>query len=327
MDLQRTLRDFLNRKITVLVIPQTELKPLRWQMTTAFLLFLVSLWGGVTAWAGFIVSRHVDYWITKADNKVMLAKMTYLAQEMQSAQDALAMAKSTDSQLRVLLSLTRRDDEHTGMGGPTAADAASLQEMLRRGPGAINQADWHRQIAAIRAESYKRLASFSEIGWYISNQRSLFHAIPNMWPTEGQITSLFGYRMSPIRRDDDEGGVFREFHPGIDIANAPDTLIYATADGTVRFSGWSHGYGNMIVIDHGYGLETVYGHTSKALVKAGDQVRRGQVIAYMGTTGRSTGAHLHYEIRRDGKAINPQIFLTVRPASELNAAGDLATDR
>lgn len=320
MDLSRSLREYLSRKITILVIPATDLKPLRWQPTAAFVLFLAAVWSGVTLWAGFIVSRHVDYWITKADNKVMLAKMTVLAQEMDRSRDALEMAKDTDRQLRVLLSLSHRTEEqHTGVGGPTAADRASLREMLAKGPGAINEADWHRQIEAIREESYKRLASFQEIGWYISNQRSLYHAIPGMWPTEGQITSLFGYRFSPIHRHDDSEPV-SEFHPGIDIANSPDTLIYATADGTVRFSGWSHGYGNMIVIDHGYGISTLYGHTSKALVKTGDRVVRGQVIAYMGTTGRSTGAHLHYEVWRNGKPVNPMAFLKV-------SGGDLVARR
>src|SRR5262249_42009668 len=109
-------------------------------------------------------------------------------------------------------------------------------------------------------------------------------------------------------------------HSGIDIANRPDTLIYATADGTVRAAGWSHGYGRMIVIDHGYGMSTLYGHTSKAVVKAGDHVRRGQVVAHMGTTGRSTGAHLHYEVWRNSKPINPQIFLKVRNSGDLLAA-------
>src|SRR6185436_15976952 len=98
---------------------------------------------------------------------------------------------------------------------------------------------------------------------------------------------------------------------------SPDTLIYATADGTVRFAGWSHGYGQLVLVDHGYGVSTAYGHTAKALVKAGDRVSRGQVIAYMGTTGRSTGAHLHYEVWRHGKPVNPMIFLKVRSNEEL----------
>ncbi len=314
MDWHKRLWSTLGRTVTILVIPHTELKPWRWQVSTGFFLVCLVLWTGLTVWAGFISGRHVDYWITKADNEVMLAKMTHLAQEMDRARETLDMAKATDQQLRVLLSLSRRSDivnTEQGVGGPTAADRRSLKEMLER--GAINQPDWHRQIAAIREESFKRLASFQEISWYISNQRSLYHATPNMWPTEGSITSLFGYRFDPMAGDGESG----EFHAGVDIANSPDTLIYATADGTVRHAGWSHGYGNMLLIDHGYGVSTVYGHTSKLLVKVGDHVSRGQVIAYMGTTGRSTGAHLHYEVWRNGKPVNPMLYLKVRNGEDL----------
>lgn len=313
MDWHRTLRDYLNRKLTVLVIPQAELKPFRWQCTNAFFLFCVACWGGLTAWSGFIVGRHTDYWITKADNKVMLAKMTHLAQEMERSREALEMAKSTDQQLRVLLSLSRREQDGEAVGGPTAQDRASLKELLARGPAGVSQAEWHKRIEEIRQESYRRLASFQEIGWYIGNQRTLYHAVPSMWPTEGHITSLFGYRFDPMHHSGESG----EYHAGIDIANTADTLIYATADGTVRHAGWSHGYGQMVVIDHGYGISTLYGHTAKSTVKTGDRVQRGQIIAYMGTTGRSTGAHLHYEVWRNGKPINPQAYLKVRSADDM----------
>jgi len=317
MNLKKSLKELLDRKITVMVIPATAFRPWRWQFTTAFGIFCLVLWSGVTIWAGFITGRHVDYWITKADNRVMLAKMGYLAAEMEKARDTLDVAKATDRQLRVLLGLAHREDllgNNTAVGGPTAADRISLRRLLAIDPASVKQTDWHRQIEALRQESLKRLASFQEIGWYIGNQRSLLHATPSMWPTSGQITSLFGYRLSPMQRSEEGGG---EFHPGVDIANRPDTLIYATANGTVRLAGWTSGYGQLIVIDHGYGIATCYGHTSKTLVKVGDRVSRGQVIAYMGTTGRSTGAHLHYEIRRNGQPVNPMIYLKVRSTEDL----------
>jgi murein DD-endopeptidase MepM/ murein hydrolase activator NlpD len=318
VEIHQRLADALSRRLTVLVIPQTRLKPWRWQVSTGFFLFMLGLWSGVTIWAGFVAGRHVDYWITKADNQVMLAKMTRLAQEMDRARYVLDQASATDRQLRGLLTMARDRDPisaATGVGGPTLSDRLSLDRLMSVGRAdAVRQSDWHREIARIRADAEKRLASFQEIGWYVGNQKSLRNATPSVWPTEGSITSLYGYRFSPMRRDDGESG---EFHPGVDIANSPDTLIYATADGTVLFSGWSHGYGNLVVIDHGYGIQTVYGHTSKALVKVGDRVGKGQVIAYMGTTGRSTGAHLHYEVRRQGKAVNPMSFLKVRGPGEL----------
>jgi len=317
MQLSNRLKELLNRKITVMVIPAASFKPWRWQFTTAFGVFCLVLWSGVTICAGLIVGRHIDYWITKADNQVMLAKMGYLAAEMEKARDTLDIAQSTDRQLRGLLNLSRREDLVNGdvaTGGPTASDRLNLRRLLAIDPASVRQSDWHRQMESLRQESLKRLASFQEIAWYIGNQRSILHATPAMWPTSGQITSLFGYRLSPMQRGEEGGG---EFHPGVDIANKPDTLIYATANGTVHFAGWSYGYGQVIVIDHGYGISTLFGHTSKSLVKAGDRVTRGQVIAYMGTTGRSTGAHLHYEIRRNGRPVNPMLYLKVRSAEDL----------
>jgi murein DD-endopeptidase MepM/ murein hydrolase activator NlpD len=323
MEIHRKVWSRLSRQITVLIIPQTERKPWKWQCSAAFFIFCLALWSGLTLWAGYISGRHVDYWITKADNRVMMAKLTHLAREMARSREVLEMVRSTDDQLRALLSMNRRREalEGEGMGGPTGPNRGSLSRILSGPASRISQADWRQQIAAIREESTKRLASFQEISWYLSNQRSLYQATPNLWPTEGRLTSLFGYRFDPMGRPDGEGG---EYHQGIDIANSPDTLIYATAEGAVRYSGWSHGYGRMILIDHGFGLTTLYGHTSKSLVKAGQRVSRGQVIAYMGTTGRSTGAHLHYEVWRSGKPVNPMIYLKVRSASLLAAKAEPA---
>ena len=122
---------------------------------------------------------------------------------------------------------------------------------------------------------------------------------PSMWPTNGVVSSPYGLRW---------GG--SDFHPGIDIANDMGTPIVATADGTVSVAGWnSGGYGNMVDIDHGNGIMTRYGHAMQVVVVPGQHVRRGQVIAYMGSTGYSTGPHCHYEVRINGSPVNPVGYL------------------
>ena len=122
---------------------------------------------------------------------------------------------------------------------------------------------------------------------------------PSIWPATGVVTSPYGLRW---------GG--SDFHPGMDIANDLGTPIVATADGVVDFAGWdSGGYGNMVDIDHGNGIMTRYGHASQVLVSAGQSVKRGQVIAYMGSTGFSTGPHVHYEIHVNGQKVNPISYL------------------
>jgi murein DD-endopeptidase MepM/ murein hydrolase activator NlpD len=127
--------------------------------------------------------------------------------------------------------------------------------------------------------------------------------LPTMWAHLGKINNEFGFRRNPF------GGRTYEFHPGMDIDGERGEVVIAPANGVVSKSGWSGGYGNLIEIDHGNGLKTRYGHLSKINIQLGDTIQRGQEIALIGTTGRSTGPHLHFEIRLNDKAINPRRFL------------------
>ena len=123
--------------------------------------------------------------------------------------------------------------------------------------------------------------------------------IPSIWPTTGVVSSPYGLRW---------GGT--DFHPGMDIANDMGTPIVATADGIVEYAGWnSGGYGNMVDINHGNGIMTRYGHAAQVVVSAGQHVKRGQLIAYMGSTGFSTGPHVHYEVHVNGNRVNPISYL------------------
>ena len=141
-------------------------------------------------------------------------------------------------------------------------------------------------------------------------------AIPSVQPVEKlQFTSNFGIRSDPFRGT-------AAMHAGVDIPGPVGTPIYATADGIVDHAGRQGGYGNLVEINHGKGIATRYGHLSKILVADGARVTRGQLIALMGSTGRSTGPHLHYEVRIDGHAVNPVPFLTT--ADYLLAAQDRA---
>jgi murein DD-endopeptidase MepM/ murein hydrolase activator NlpD len=128
--------------------------------------------------------------------------------------------------------------------------------------------------------------------------------IPTLWPIMGPITSGFGEREDPIL-DNGEG----EFHAGIDIGAPNGTPVHATGDGIVRSAAMGHGYGREVVIDHGHGVETVYGHMSGFACIAGETVVRGQIIGYVGHSGRTTGPHLHYEVRIHDIPVNPHKYL------------------
>ena len=137
----------------------------------------------------------------------------------------------------------------------------------------------------------------------VDRRNALATATPSLWPIKGWITSTMGYRQDPITGTAD-------FHPGLDIAGDRGEPVYATAAGTVKTSGYQNGYGNLVMLDHGFGLQTRYGHLLSFSVKPGDHVKRGDVIGRVGATGRATGYHLHYEILANGRLLNPLQLLT-----------------
>lgn len=135
-----------------------------------------------------------------------------------------------------------------------------------------------------------------------ASENSSDEKFPDVWPTQGTITSLFGLRKHPILKS-------LRFHSGVDIANLKNTEILAAAGGSVKFAGPDGGYGNTVILDHGNGFESLYGHAEDLLVKTGETVKKGQLIASMGSTGLSTGEHLHFEVRFAGEAVDPTVFL------------------
>ncbi len=150
-----------------------------------------------------------------------------------------------------------------------------------------------------------------------SNWQRLLEA-PTLWPVMGRISSSFGERQDPI--DGEEGS----FHPGIDIAAAFGTPVRAPADGIVLKASFGDGYGREIIIDHGNGISTLYGHLSGYAVTPGERVHRGQVIGYLGDSGRSTGPHLHYEVRIHDAPVNPHKYLLETVTQFADAGGDAA---
>ncbi len=146
--------------------------------------------------------------------------------------------------------------------------------------------------------------SYEDLTFKVDHYLETIQSIPLGSPTAGKITSKFGKRIDPINSRP-------SFHEGIDIKNKINSPIKATADGVIAKSGFTHGFGNYVVINHGNGFRTRYFHMTKRAVKRGDTVSRGQLIGYLGSTGRSTGPHLHYEIKYKTKPINPMKFMRV----------------
>ena len=259
---------------------------------------------------------NVDYWSMKVNHEVMKLKIQYFAEELKKSREILEQVNQADLQLRHLLGMKSRQSiveqgtSQNGQGGPEPFERSILSKTLSKQLWQITEGEFRLENKTILKESKERLNSFKEISQYVAYERALFRCTPRGWPTYGRITSNFGERVSPLH-----GGP--QFHTGIDIANIEGTPVHATADGIVRHADWEGGYGKLVVIDHGLGFMTYYGHHSRIIVKAGDEVKSGQVIGYMGSSGSSTGDHVHYEVWLNGRYVNPWKFITARSVEDL----------
>jgi murein DD-endopeptidase MepM/ murein hydrolase activator NlpD len=164
----------------------------------------------------------------------------------------------------------------------------------------------HEQIEQLRMASANQQVELETLLKSLEDQQNLLASTPAIRPVSRNVnawvTSRFGYRTSPFTGR-------RELHKGYDIASRQGTPLLATADGVVTYSGKKGLYGNFIVIDHGHGMITRYGHCHKLLKKLGEKVKRWDTIALMGTTGRSTGPHVHYEVHMNGMPVNPLKYI------------------
>jgi murein DD-endopeptidase MepM/ murein hydrolase activator NlpD len=159
-----------------------------------------------------------------------------------------------------------------------------------------------REAERLGLVASERELSLRELVAELEDKHDKLASSPAVWPTEGWLTSRFGTRISPFTGK-------RQFHAGIDIAGAKGTDVIATARGTVKFAGRKGPLGATVIIDHGHGIRTHYGHNAEVFVKRGQKVERGQVIATLGNSGRSTGPHLHYTVEVAGKAVNPLDYI------------------
>jgi murein DD-endopeptidase MepM/ murein hydrolase activator NlpD len=238
----------------------------------------------------------------------MKAKVWYYAQQIKKSREYLDRVRETHLALETLLNMKTKKAivtaEENALGGPSRADVKEVALLLNNQSAAsLSMDDIKEQFDDMQRTGESVLKNYDEISNYIKDQKELYRATPLNWPTQGRLTSYFGLRKFPL------DGMDSEFHRGIDIANKEGTPVTATADGVVRIASWQGGYGRMVVLDHGRGYRTYYGHNSQLLVKVGDNVKRGQAIALMGTSGVSTGHHLHYEVWHNGRVLNPMKFV------------------
>jgi len=242
-----------------------------------------------------LFASHATLELELANYRSTTEALTGQIQGLQTALDDLGGQAALDPALKSAMDRLPAIVKNRAMGGGGEA-AATAAAML---PGLNSPEDTFGLLRDMLQGLESRLQS---VQTGLLKRNALAAATPSIWPAAGWLTSSMGSRGDPFTGAPD-------FHPGLDISADRGSPVHATADGTVTFAGGSGAYGNLVTIDHGFGLETRYGHLSRVDVAAGGAVKRGDLVGAVGATGRATGPHLHYEVRVNDRLLNPLQFL------------------
>ncbi len=297
------------KKLTIIVVPEKGQKVRQFKIPKILAFFLIVFFAGsVTS----VVWMARDYESLRArlpilqrlkrENEYQKNQFLHLAKRIDEINQKMCELKEFDRRLKVMVNLETAEDpgNKTGVGGSDQSVTAlakrksqDQRELVRAMHEAID--DLNVEIALGKKEK-------ADLDKFLENQKMLLASTPSIWPTRGWLSSGFGYRTSPFTGQ-------REFHKGIDISTRMKAPIVAPANGIVTRIAWDHGYGRILTVAHGHGVVTRYAHLSKVLVKKGQYVKRGETIALVGSTGRSTGPHLHYEVLLNGMPVNPLRYI------------------
>lgn len=294
------------KHFTFVIIPPKTSKVRRIKVPHVFLygavvIFLAFLVGGSISFYHTVQVRSelVAYQKLKADYLHQQISIKKVSNQVNKFKDEFDRLRELDFKLRLItdLEMKRPAPSMFGIGGfNDSTDRSLAEELTTNGLDLLGllSKDLERleKMARFQEESFNNLKS------HLADKKDLIDRTPYRWPVRGFLTSTYGLRTHPLTGQ-------QQMHLAIDIAALKGTPIRAPGDGIVTFAGENPSLGNMIVIDHGYGIITRYGHNNANLVRAGQKVKRGDVIATVGSTGRSTGPHLHYEIRFNDVAVNP----------------------
>jgi len=293
---------------TVIVVSDHSQAIRKFRVPRRWLRNLTYAGAGLVLVALAVVGHYFALLGASSENSVLKEENAQLRSQILLVQEKVAHISATldrverfDAKLRTAVTQLQDPERNLAIGpvgnaeqeatipGPAPAAEASLTAL----PG---------KLSSLETEASRQEQSLRELQEYFDDQRSLLASTPSIWPTRGWVTSDFGTRIDPYTAD-------RKMHQGMDIATPHGQPIYTPSDGTVVFIGTEGGYGKVLVVDHGYGVKTRYGHLSEVHVRLGDRVIRGDKVASVGNTGRSTGPPLHYEVRVNGIPENPRKFI------------------
>ena len=267
----------IHTPITIMLVPHSRFstRSIRIPFILALTFCGLSCLGLV--YTASLTVQAVDYYRIKK-------QYTAMSRQYNEIESTVASLKQSESQFRKLFALDSRKEV--------------LKNLPTEDGGSID-------VEALKKQVTESMETVQGIKAYLAKQHDVYQSTPQGWPASGGISSGFGMREHPLY-----GG--QRFHTGIDITLSSGTPLHATADGVVSFAGRNAGNGNIVVIEHGHSYSSVYAHNSRNVAQPGQTVKRGEVIAYSGSTGASTGPHVHYEVWKNGQSINPKPFIEAR---------------
>lgn len=260
--------------VTIMVIPHENLRSLNFKVPTIgiFSALLLSGIGG-----GYILSLALN----GLQYPSLVGTVDFYSRQFSQWHSTVANLREAEEDFRRIFSLQSKE--------------RILEAIDTYHSGSVD-------IQTLMTDLQESVETVDEIKDYLRVQRDIFMATPRGYPVNGRTTSRFGDRENPFSKMPD-------FHPGVDIAASPGTGIQATADGVVSYSGWTRNSGYVVVLEHGLGFSTVYAHNRKNAVSVGQRVSRGDTVGFVGSTGKSTGPHVHYEVWENGRRVDPDGFL------------------
>jgi murein DD-endopeptidase MepM/ murein hydrolase activator NlpD len=236
------------------------------------------------------------------ETQTQKSQLHFFSSKIEDLEKQLSKLKDFDKKIRIIANLERGQETTSlmGMGGPSPSD---IRDKLRSGKddqGLVQQ--MRADVERLQSEAISQEVSLADLEKNLEAKREMMLRMPSLWPTMGWVTSGFGFRTNPFTG-------LTQMHEGMDISNRVGTLVVAPSDGIVSDSGNDLVYGKILVISHGFGMTSRYCHLSQVLVKPGQKVVRGDKIAEIGMTGKTTGPHLHYEVRLNGIPVNPMRYI------------------
>ncbi len=271
-----------------------------WSAILAVLAVTAVLACNVWLWRDWLQNRHLRSELADSNRQLeeQRRRLSGISGRIDEISGDLERIRNFDAKLRIMMNMEKDAPETIEPSGTSFA--SSYVPMHRQELAARKIQDF---LSSLQESARLEEISQQDLLRALREHKDTLASLPTIWPTTGFISSPFGSRSSPF------GGGRVQFHKGIDISSRSGTPIVATAEGTVRQAGRDGAYGNSVEVHHGSGLVTKYAHMQRFVVEQGEWVRRGQVLGYVGMTGRATGPHLHYEVRLNGVPVNPMRYI------------------